>query len=94
MNSKVQTNKVNLIDAAQSTVTNNFVNAARYVVPARRCIIARADNGGKLDLGICNISVIKSSVVQIIPEDEVRPMFRTPCQYLMIGAIKINYEAA
>jgi hypothetical protein len=47
-----------------------------------------------LDLDIGNISVIKSSAVQIIPEDEVRPTFRTPCQYLMIGAIKINYEAA
>jgi hypothetical protein len=46
-----------------------------------------------LDLGIGNISVIKSAV-QIIPEDEVRPTFRTPCQYLMIGAIKIKYEAA
>jgi hypothetical protein len=64
------------------------------VVPARRRIIAHADNGGKLDLGIGNISVIKSSAVQIIPEDEVRPTFRTPCQYLMIGAIKIKYEAA
>jgi hypothetical protein len=24
----------------------------------------------------------------------VSPTFRTACQYLMIGAIKINYEAA
>jgi hypothetical protein len=64
------------------------------VVPARRRIIARADNGRKLDLGTGNILVIKSSAVQIILEDEVSPTFRTACQYLMIGAIKINYEAA
>jgi hypothetical protein len=63
-------------------VTNISIKAARYVVPARRCIIARADNGGKLDLGTDNTL----AEVQIVPE----PTFRTPCKYIMVGQIQIN----
>jgi hypothetical protein len=77
---------VSCSDEAKSTVTNISIKAARYVVPARRCIIARADNGGKLDLGTDNTL----GEVQIVPEDEVKPTFRTPCKYIMVGQIQIN----
>ena len=64
-------------DKVLSAATDTTIKAARYVVPARWHISARADNGGKLDQGADDIS----AEVQIVPEDEVKPTFRTPCKY-------------
>jgi hypothetical protein len=71
--------------------TDNSSKTARYVVPARRRTIAHADKDVILDQGKNNISVLSCSAdVQIVQEDEVKPTFRTPCQYVMIGAIRIK----
>jgi hypothetical protein len=78
-------------DEAQYTVTNNSSKDARYVVPARRCIIAHADRVRELDQSAVDISILKSSAqVQIVPKDEVKPMFRTPCKYFYVGKIKLQ----
>jgi hypothetical protein len=72
-------------------VTNISIKAARYVVPARRHIITPAGMDRKFDQDTVNISVLNSSAeVQIVPEDEVKPTFRTPCKYIMVGQIQIN----
>jgi hypothetical protein len=79
-------------DTVMPTATDNSVKVARYMAPARRCIIAHADNSGNLHQGTSNISVLKSlAEVQIVPEDEVKPTFRTPCRYFYVGSIKLLY---
>jgi hypothetical protein len=78
-------------DEAKSTVTNISIKAARYVVPARRHIITPASMDRKFDQDTVNISVLNSSAeVQIVPKDEVKPTFRTPCKYFYVGTIKLH----
>jgi hypothetical protein len=78
-------------DEVLSNATDTSIKVARYVVPARRRIIAHADKDGNLDQGASNISVLNSSAeVQIVPKDEVKPTFRTPCKYFYVGKIKLQ----
>ena len=65
------------------TTTDNSMKAARYVVPARRQIISHADEVGKLEQGGGSTSVLIGTIsVQIVPKQEVKSTFRTPCKFL------------
>jgi hypothetical protein len=66
-----------------STDTNNSSKTAKYVVPARRQGISYTD---KKQTSI----FIGENPIQIAPEDEVEPKFRTPCRYIMVGTIKVQ----
>jgi hypothetical protein len=61
------------------------------VVPARRHIFAHADKNGDLDPNGSNMPILVGTTnVQIVPEKEVKPTFRTPCKYIMVGEIPVN----
>jgi hypothetical protein len=70
-------------DEDLSTTTDNFIKTARYVVPARRRIIAHSDKDVKLVQCAGNTSVLIGAIsIQIAPKQEVKPTFRTPCNFM------------
>jgi hypothetical protein len=70
-------------NAALSMDTHNSIKAAKYVVPARRQVISHTNNEQPF--------VYSGEIsIQIAPADEVEPNFRTPCRYIMVGAIKVQ----
>jgi hypothetical protein len=77
-------------DEAKSIVTNNSAKVARYVVPSRRqeYIDQAASNDSDVKKDTKNMT--GTPAVQIVLPQEVKPTFRTPCRYLMIGTIKIK----
>ena len=63
---------------------DNIVSSSKkYVVPARRHVICHT---GKERPFIFTEEI----PTQIAPSDEVEPKFRTPCRYIMVGAIKLQ----
>jgi hypothetical protein len=70
-------------DEVHSIATDNSIKAARYVVPARRHIISRIDKAHP------SIS-IGEIPIEIAPADKIEPKFRTPCRYIMVGAVKVQ----
>jgi hypothetical protein len=70
-------------DEDLSTTTDNFIKTARYVVPARRRIIAHSDKDVKLVQCAGNTSVLIGAIsIQTAPKQEVKPTFRTPCNFM------------
>ena len=66
-----------------STNTYNSNKVARYVVPARHRVISHGDKDGKLNQGVCTTSVFIGTIsVQNVPNQDVKPTFRTPCKFL------------
>jgi hypothetical protein len=78
-------------DATQYTITDNLIKVARYVVPARRHIIAQVDKDRDLGCNTNNMSVLLATAnIQIVPKKEVKPTFRTPCRYCW-NYVSCNY---
>jgi hypothetical protein len=76
-------------DEAQYIVTNNSSKDARYVVPARRQkYIEHAKVNDITGDGDDATSICTGDIVA---PQEIKPTFRTPCRFLMVGttAIKI-----
>jgi hypothetical protein len=72
-------------------VKDNPIREEKYVVQARRHIIVRTSKIGILGHGAVNTSVLKGSAeIQIVPEDEVKPKFGTPCKYITVGKIQVK----
>jgi hypothetical protein len=75
-------------DEAQYTITNNSSKDARYVVPARcQKYIKHAEVNDITSDGDDAISICTEDIV--VPE-EIKPTFRTPCRFLMVGTIAIK----
>jgi hypothetical protein len=70
-------------DEVHTIATDHSIKAARYVVPARRHIISRIDKE-RPSIFIGEISI------EIAPADKIEPKFRTPCRYIMVGAVKVQ----
>jgi hypothetical protein len=80
-------------DEALSTVIDNSIKAAPYVVPARRRereVQAIPICSAKKDASQFAHVMVGSIPVQSTPADDVEPRFRTPCTYLMVGRIAIK----
>ena len=71
-------------DEVHSTTTDNFITAAKYVVPARRHVISHTDKKQPFIFS-------GENSIQIAPADQVEPKFRTPCRYTMVGTIKVQF---
>jgi hypothetical protein len=66
-----------LPDAAQFIVTNVSAKGAKYVVPARR------------EKEVMNIIGDGNKATSICTGD-IKPTFRTPCKFIMVGQIAIK----
>jgi hypothetical protein len=71
-------------DGVLTTAIDNSVKAARYVVPARR-----PENVACLSREV-QILQIGTMQIQIVPQQEVKPTFRTPCKYITVGKIQVK----
>jgi hypothetical protein len=75
-------------DEAQYIVTNNSSKDARYVVPARRQkYIEHAKVNDITGDGDDATSICTGDIVA---PQEIKPTFRTPCRFLMVGTIAIK----
>jgi hypothetical protein len=72
-----------LPDAAQFIVTNVSAKGAKYVVPARReKEVMNIIGDGNKATSICT--------GDIVAPEEIKPTFRTPCKFIMVGQIAIK----
>jgi hypothetical protein len=70
-------------DAAQFIVTNVSAKGAKYVVPARReKEVMNIIGDGNKATSICT--------GDIVAPEEIKPTFRTPCKFIMVGQIAIK----
>jgi hypothetical protein len=80
-------------DAVLSTAIYNSVKAERYVVPARhQQFIEHTKKKDRAGYEVQKDTSIMTGAhaIQIVSPQEVKPTFRTPCHYMMIGAIKVE----
>jgi hypothetical protein len=85
--------KLRAFDEALCTAIDKSAKVARYVVPARRQgYIEHAEVKDRAGYEVQKGTSIMAGAhaIQIVSPQEVKPTFRTPCHYMMIGAIKIK----
>jgi hypothetical protein len=75
-------------DEALSIAINNSVKVTRYVVPARRHEYIRHTEVNNI-IGDGN-EATSICTEEIVAPEEIKPTFRTPCNYIMVGQIAIN----
>jgi hypothetical protein len=75
-------------DEALSIAINNSVKVTRYVVPARRHEYVRHTEVNNI-IGDGN-EATSICTEEIVAPEEIKPTFRTPCNYIMVGQIAIN----
>jgi hypothetical protein len=88
-------------DKVLYTSIHNSVEVARYVVPARRKKQANVlhSNNQRTELGSSyanygkearTIFVADVPMQQLVVPEEIKPTFRTPCNYIMVGSIIVS----
>jgi hypothetical protein len=88
-------------DKVLYTSIHNSVEVARYVVPARRKKQSNVlhSNNQRTELGssyanygkdAMTIFVADVPMQQLVVPEEIKPTFRTPCNYIMVDSIVVS----